>query len=90
MKIEIEVTEDEVKSAIERKIKTAIAEHANGYWVEQGIKDTIKKHWQDTVEKLVKEEVENSPKMRDMIQKSLENKIRAQLNVMLKEKKPDN
>ena len=90
MKLEVEVTEDEIRSAIERKIRTAVAEHANGYWVEQGIKDTIKKYWQDTVEKIVKEEVENSSKMREVIQKSLENKIRAQLNVMLREKKPNN
>ena len=86
MKLEVEITEAEIRSAIERKIRVAVAQHANGYWIEQGIKDVIKKFWQETVEKIVKEEVENSTKMREIIQRSLENKIKGQLTALLKKK----
>ena len=87
MKLEVEITEDEIRSAIERKIRVAVAEHASNYWIEQGIKDAIKKYWEVCVDKIVKEEIENSSKMREKIQAALENKIRGQLNVLFREKK---
>ena len=86
MKLEIEVTEEQIKSAIERQVRVAIAEYSKAYWNEQGIKDAIKKYWQETVEKVVLEELSNSTAIRAKVQTAMENKMKAQLTAMLKVK----
>lgn len=45
MKLEIEITEEEIKSAIERKVRTAIADQTSNYGVEQDIKESVKSKW---------------------------------------------
>ena len=42
VKVEIEITEEEIKSAIERKVRTAIADQTSNYGVEQYIKESVK------------------------------------------------
>lgn len=86
MKLEIEVTEDEVRSAIERKVRVAISEHVENYWTQNSIKEVIKKHWSDAVDSIVCEELANSDKIREAVQKSLESKIKSQLTALLKAK----
>ncbi len=86
MKLEIEVTEDEVRSAIERKVRVAMSEHVENYWTQNSIKEVIKKHWSDAVDSIVREELANSDKIREAVQKSLESKIKSQLTALLKAK----
>ena len=86
MKLEIEVTEDEVRSAIERKVRVAISEHVENYWTQNSIKEVIKNHWSDAVDSIVREELANSDKIREAVQKSLESKIKSQLTALLKAK----
>ena len=86
MKLEIEVTEDEVRSAIERKVRVAISEHVDNYWTQNSIKEVIKKHWSEAVDNIVREELENSDKIRETVQKMLEHKIKSQLTNLLKSK----
>ena len=86
MKVEIEITEAEIKSAIERKVRVAIADETNSYRTDQAIKDAVKKQWSKTVESVVAECLEDSPALRDKIMASIEAKLKGQLTAMMKVK----
>lgn len=95
MLFEIEITEEEIKNEIDRNIKDvmikkSVLEYINSYWVEQEIKNVIKKCWKESIEDIVRKEVENAPEMRERIKRQLENKIRRQLEFLIKENKSKN
>lgn len=87
MKLEIEVSESDIKSAIERKVRVAVAEYGNSFYSEAYIKDAIKKHWQDAVDSMIKEALADSDALREKINKALENKIKAQLQAVINKTK---
>jgi hypothetical protein len=87
MKLEIEITEAELKSAVERKVRTAVADQTNQWNVDSYIKEQVKKHWQGSVEALVLEMLKDSPRMKEKIQASIEAKLRGQITALMKEKK---
>ena len=84
MKLEIEITEDEIRSAIECKVRTAIADQTNQWNVDSYIKERVKEHWKATVDALVLEALEDSKVLREKIAGELEKKLRAQLAAALK------
>ena len=84
MKLEIEITEDEIKSAIGDKVKEAIREQANKWGIEHEIKAQVKTHWNQAVDSLIKEALLNSKALRQKISVELEKKIRAQLAAALR------
>lgn len=86
MKIEIEITEAEISDTIGKKVHSLVAEYANGFFVDNAIKNMIKKHWDNTVENLVMEELGESDKIRAIIKASIEKKIKAQLSAIMSEK----
>ena len=60
MKLEIEITEEELRSAIERKVRTAVADQTNSYGTDSYIKEQVKAHWKSAVDTLVEEALKNS------------------------------
>ena len=84
MKLEIEITEDEIRSAIERKVRTAIADQTNAYNTDTYIKDQVKAHWKAAVDNLVVEEMYNSRALREKIRTEFERKLRLQLATAIK------
>lgn len=86
MKLEIEITEAELKSAVERKVRTAVADQTNQWNVDQYIKEQVKKHWQGTVDALVLEMLNDSQVMKDKIRAAIENKLRGQITALMKVK----
>ena len=84
MKLEIEITEEEIKSAIERKVRTAIADQTNQLNVDTYIKDRVSSHWKEAVDDMVKEYLNDSNLMREKIFKSIESKLRAQVTELMK------
>ena len=88
MKIEIEVTEAEIKDAIERKARQAIAEYNDKKWLNDPvISASIKKYWLETVDKIVKEQVEDSDAIRQSVIAKIEAKIQGQVTALMKVKK---
>ena len=87
MKLEIEITEEEIKSAVERKVRTAIADQTNQWGVDQYIKDRIKAEWKTTVDAMIHEALTNSFVMQKRINDSIEAKLRGQLTALMKVKK---
>ena len=84
MKLEIEITEDEIRSAIERKIRAAIANETGGYIVEREIKEMVKKEWRITAERVVRELLSDSEPLRAKIQSAIEAKLKAQITALMK------
>ena len=87
MKLEIEITEEEIKSAIERKVRTAIADQTNQWHVDSYIKSQVGVKWKDTVDSMITELLQDSPVIREKIIKSIEAKLRSQVVALMKEVK---
>ena len=89
MKLEIEITEEEIKSAIERKVRTAIADQTSNYGVEQYIKESVKSKWKEVVDRMVEEYLSDSEKLKakvvSEVDKKLKAKIQAVMNMATKE-----
>ena len=89
MKLEIEITEEEIKSAIERKVRTAIADQTSNYGVEQYIKESVKSKWREVVDRMVEEYLSDSEKLKakviSEVDKKLKAKIQAVMNMATKE-----
>lgn len=84
MKLEIEITEEEIRSAIERKARTAIADQTNSYSTDAYIRDQVKAHWHAAVDNLIVEEMYNSQSLREKIRREFERKLRLQLSAAIK------
>ena len=84
MKLEIEITEEEIKSAMERKVRTAIADQTNQWGTDAYIKACVTEHWKKSVDTMVQELLKDAPAMRKKITESIEAKLRAQLNQAMK------
>lgn len=84
MKLEIEITEDEIRSAVERKIRVAVADQSNQFGADEYIKKQVKAQWQTAVDAMILEALNNSQALRDKIAAELERKIRAQLAAAMK------
>ena len=84
MKLEIEITEDEIRSAIERKVRTSIADQTNTFATDHYIRDQVKANWKATVDGLIAEALYNSPALREKIADEMEKRLRAQLAAALK------
>jgi len=89
VKLEIEITEEEIKSAIERKVRTAIADQTSNYGVEQYIKESVKSKWREVVDRMVEEYLSDSEKLKakviSEVDKKLKAKIQAVMNMAAKE-----
>lgn len=84
MKLEIEVTESEIKGAIERKVRTAIADQTNEWGTDAYIKECVKAHWKAAVDALVAELLNDSAALREKIRAEVERKLRAQVAAAVK------
>jgi len=84
MKIEVEVKPEEIKAAIERQVRKLIADQTHGLNVSEYVKEQVKIEWKIAVENMVKEILSDLPAMRERVISSIEAKLRAQLNVVMK------
>jgi hypothetical protein len=84
MKYEIEITDDEIKAALERKIRVAIADQTNQWGTDQALTAMVKAHWKDAMERVVTEELAKVPALRLKVAQAIEAKLRGQLNAAMK------
>jgi len=87
MKLEIEIQESEIKAAIERKIRAAVANETSSYTAEKHIKEQVKKLWPEVVTQVITEELKNLPALRLQIRSEIEAKVKRQLTALMGEKK---
>ena len=86
MKLEIEITEAEIKSAIERKTRVAIADETNSWGNESAIKGKVRLYWQETMEQVVKDELAKSDQLRVKVQAAIEAKLKGQITALMRGK----
>lgn len=87
MKLEIEITEEEIRSAIEHKVRTAITDQTNQWNVDRYIKDQVAEHWKAAVDAMIREELADSERLREKIRSAIEARLKGQLTAMMKVKK---
>lgn len=85
MKFTFEIKEDDLKALLAEKVKQAVEDYAKSYRVEHYIREQLAKQWENAASSLVKEALQNSPKMRTQIALALERKIKAQLEKVIKQ-----
>ena len=84
MKLEIEITEDEIRSAVERKVRVAVADQSNQWGADEYIKKQVKAQWTAAVDAMILDALNNSQALREKITAELERKLRAQLTAAMK------
>ena len=86
LKLEIEITEDEIRSAIERKIRVAVADETNSYRAVDAIKSAVKTQWAEVMDRLVKEALNDTPALRKKIEAAISAKLKGQITALMKAK----
>ena len=84
MKLEIEITEDEIRSAVERKVRVAVADQSNQWGADDYIKKQVKVQWTVAVDAMILDALSNSQELRNKISAELERKLRAQIIAAMK------
>ena len=84
MKLEIEITEDEIRSAVERKVRVAVADQSNQWGADDYIKKQVKVQWTVAVDAMILDALSNSQELRNKISAELERKLRAQISAAMK------
>lgn len=84
MKIEVEISEDEIRNAVELKIRSAVSDQSNHWSVDDYIKTQVKAQWQTTVDSMILDMLNNSQLLREKIATELERKLRSQLAAAIK------
>lgn len=84
MRVEIDISEEELRNSVERKVRAAISDQANTYMAENYIKEQVKTLWKPAVDALVAEALSNSGALREKISAEIEKKLRAQLAAAIK------
>ena len=84
MKLEIEITEDEIRSEVERKVRAAMSSQTNNWNADQYIKDQVKAEWGTAVDAIIQDVLNNSQVIREKVEAEVERKIKAQLAALMK------
>jgi len=84
MKIEVEVSEEELRAAIQGKIREGVAVLLNSYTTDIYIQEQIKRNWRQAVDALVLEALSDHKELRARISAKFERKLRLQLAAQLK------
>ena len=84
MKLEIEITEDEIRSEVERKVRAAMSSQTNNWNADQYIKDQVQAEWGTAVDAIIQDVLNNSQVIREKVEAEVERKIKAQLAALMK------
>lgn len=79
MKFEIEIPEDELVAAIEKKVRQYVAAEAASWQVGEYIRDRIREKWKAAADLVIAEALGNGPELRAKITEEIEKKLQAQL-----------
>ena len=86
MKLEIEITEAEIRSAIERKVRVAIADQTSQWSVDNSIKEEVRKAIPTAITALINECLADHDGLRDKIIEKIERAMTAKVQAALKMK----
>ena len=84
MKLEIEITEEEIKSALAHKVRAVVASYNNAWNAESYIKNEVEKVWKESVKALIDEMLRDPMALKELINKAVEAKVKARVTAALK------
>jgi hypothetical protein len=84
MKLEIEVSEAELKDALARHVRTAVADRVNSWGQQAKLKEIVAAKYDELVREIVVEELKKSDAIRKQVQEAMVSKIRGQLTAAMK------
>jgi len=87
MKLEIEITEQEIKDAVERKVRVAVADQTNQWGADRKITDRVKELWPIVVDELIFEVLRDLPTLKEKVLMMVERKLQGQVTALMKAKK---
>lgn len=83
IKLNIDITSEELQAMVQLKVKEAVAEHTARYSSTLYIRERVKTLWTSMVDTIIDESLKDSEMLRSKIAAELEKKLRAQLNIVL-------
>ena len=86
MKIEIEITEDDIAKNILPKIKSTMVEIISGYQFNDMLKSEIKKKLYSGLGQMIDEQLKNSALIESKIAEEIQAKIKRQLTQLMSKK----
>lgn len=84
MKIDFEISEADIKEAVERKVRLVISEQVNTWESEQYIRTKVRTLFKEKVDSVVSECLQDSYELREKIRSEAERKLRAQVSAEIK------
>lgn len=89
MKLEIEITDDEIRGMLtevaREMVGRAVRAKATSWHLEADVKKQVNDLWPETLARHIQDEMQDVPRMRQKIREVLERKLQAQLTKALKE-----
>ena len=84
MKLEINVSEEDIRAAIERKVRVAIADKSGNLGVDRFVENKVASMWQTVVVETIRNQLINSAYIKEMIDKEVQRQVRLRVNKALK------
>jgi hypothetical protein len=83
IKIEVEITEEEVRNAVEHRIKDAIAKQLREWEVERYIGESLKRKWPGVIDSMIVEMVSNSETLKEEIARKIKEKLKRKISAIM-------
>ena len=80
IKFSVEISEDELRTAVQDHIKTIVLLKAKHWRTQAEIEKEVSVQWKDTVAEIVRSALLDVPALREKVLEKIERKLTAQLN----------
>ena len=84
MKIEIEITEEEMRSVVQNRVSQSIIENSQGYQFNEIVSELVRNALQKEVRFLISQMVENSEDIKKRVTSEIESRIRKHVISIMK------
>ena len=84
MKIEVEISDDMIREALEEAVIKQVRDVLSGWRVDDEVKDQVKKRWPSIVGVMIEERVLNREALKAQISEEIARKLRLQIAAAMK------
>lgn len=84
MKIEIDVSVEEIQTALQKQVAESVARQLSGYESRDYITAQIKVQWRAATDDAIRDAMADSPAIKTAVRQELEKKLKAQISKLMK------
>ena len=84
MRIEVEITESELKDALAKHLRAAVADRVNWWGAREEIKKLVAAKYKEVTAAIVAEMLSDAPKIREQVHAAMASKIKGQFTAAMK------